>query len=493
MKFDVLKKQLSQGEAVVFYLIVSFLYVLPFILSDYLYVDDGWRSVFARADFSDEGRVLTDMLYGLLSLSHAAPNMFPLALLLAITVLALALARLSRHYFTDLTYSRCLVVLPLLYCPFFLQNLTYQYDGPSMILGIVASILAVTYQEQVFWKRTAMPALLVAVLTAFYQPMINVFVGLCCIEVFRLLERGEPLERIFRVTGDKLLQLGIGVVIYYVTAYPLMGDERKTLIKLDASAIAEIGSRIMLFFDGTPETFTGASYGLVLCLSGVAAVGYCWVVVEMLRSDIRAREKLIRALLYGVLLGVLGLSIHGIMLVFEPFNLGARTLVGASVLLMFLFYLSASVLVRCYPQAGVLLAVPLLYMLSFSYAYGRVLMMRQEMEKTISFNLSYDVFSRVELRKVKKFHLQDDDSGWVPAAQGTLAVMPGIDDIMGLGAAVSLAALLRVGMDNVEDADESYLSKDKLDDFGMPVVNNKFYDIYLGGEEGLIMMKQIKP
>jgi len=160
---------------------------------------------------------------------------------------------------------------------------------------------------------------------------------------------------------------------------------------------------------------------------------------------------------------------------------------------MFLFYLSASVLVRCYPQAGVLLAVPLLYMLSFSYAYGRVLMMRQEMEKTISFNLSYDVFSRVELRKVKKFHLQDDDSGWLPAAQGTLAVMPGIDDIMGLGAAVSSAALLRVGMDNVEDADESYLSKDKLDDFGMPVVNNKFYDIYLGGEEGLIMMKQIKP
>ncbi len=491
MKFDFMKRHLSQDEVRVFYLVASFLYVLPFMLSDYLYIDDSLRATFARANLAYEGRVLADVIYKVLSFSHAAPNMFPLALLLTTTGLALALARLSRHYFPDLTYSHCLVVLPLLYCPFFLQNLSYQYDGPAMILSIVASILAVTYQEQGVWKRWVVPALLVAVLLAFYQPAINVFVGLCCIEVFRLLERGEPLEKIFKAAGNKLLQLWAGVGVYYLTAYPLMGDNRNQLIRFDASTVSEIGSRILLFFKMVPHVFSGGGSWLLLCLLGLAVAGYCYVIIKMLSSNIRVSEKLTRLFLQGVLLGVLCLSIHGIMLLLAYFNLGFRTLVGASVLLLFLFYLSFSALTRCHPQAGILLAVPLLYMLSFSYAYGRALLMKQEMEKTVSFNLSYDISSRAALRQVKKFYLLGDRVyDWVPANQGTRAVMPGVHEIMGLGFVVYPDALVSVGIDNVQWADESYFTQDKIDALGVPLVNNKYYDIYLIGQEGFIRMKQ---
>jgi len=491
MKVDFMKRHLSQGEVMVFYLVSSFLYVLPFMLSDYPYIDDSLRATFARASLAAEGRVLADVLYNLLSFSHAAPNMFPLALLLAISGMALALARLSRHYFPDLTYSHCLIVLPLLYCPFFLQNLSYQYDGPAMIFSIVASILAVTYQGPRDWKRWVVPALWVVVLLAFYQPAINVFVGLCCIDVFRLLERRASLENIFVAAGNKLFQLGVGIGIYYVTAYSLTGDNRNQLIRFDASTVSEISSRFMLFFKEVPRFFSGGGNWLLLCLLGLAVAGYGYVIIKMLSSNIRVWEKLIRFLLHGMLLGVLCLSIHGIMLLFAYFNFGSRTLVGASVFLVFLFYLSFSALTRCHLQAGVLLAVPLLYMLSFSYAYGRALIMKQEMEKTVSFNLSYDISSRAELRQVKKFYLQGDRVyDWVPANQGTRAVMPGVHDIMALGFVVYPDALVSVGIDNVQWADDSYFTQDKIDKLGVPLVNNKYYDIYLMGDEGFIRMKQ---
>lgn len=38
------------------------------------------------------------------------------------------------------------MLLPLWYNPFFLQNLSYQYDGPIMVLSVVAVIYAITFR-----------------------------------------------------------------------------------------------------------------------------------------------------------------------------------------------------------------------------------------------------------------------------------------------------------------------------------------------------------
>jgi hypothetical protein len=123
------------------------LYVLPLILADFPYIDDNWRSLSAGMAWAEQGRLFAELFYNALTFSNAAPNIFPLPLLIATVAMASALTSLTFHYFRQPTVARCLVLLPLWYNPFFLQNLSYQYDGPIMVLSLVAVIYAITFRH----------------------------------------------------------------------------------------------------------------------------------------------------------------------------------------------------------------------------------------------------------------------------------------------------------------------------------------------------------
>jgi hypothetical protein len=97
--------------------------------------------------WAEQGRLFAELFYNALTFSNAAPNIFPLPLLIATVAMASALTSLTFHYFRQPTVARCLVLLPLWYNPFFLQNLSYQYDGPIMVLSVVAVIYAITFRH----------------------------------------------------------------------------------------------------------------------------------------------------------------------------------------------------------------------------------------------------------------------------------------------------------------------------------------------------------
>ncbi len=120
--------------------------VLPRILADFPYIDDNWRTLAAIGTaWAGQGRLFADWFYQALTFTGASPNIFP-ALLLATLAMSLALTGLTFHYFAEPTLACCLVPLPLWYNPFLLQNLSYQYHGPSMVLSMVAVIYAITVQ-----------------------------------------------------------------------------------------------------------------------------------------------------------------------------------------------------------------------------------------------------------------------------------------------------------------------------------------------------------
>lgn len=153
-------------------------------------------------------------------------------LLLAGTAAALALARLVRHYFVAPTASAVLVVLPLWYQPFFLQNLSYQYDGPTMALALAACVLAITL-EPGSWRQILCGALLVAVALAFYQISLNVFAGLCGVEVMRQVMLGKRCGQVWRHALGRLGQALGGCALYGLTAYQLMTPLRQGLLPVE--------------------------------------------------------------------------------------------------------------------------------------------------------------------------------------------------------------------------------------------------------------------
>lgn len=79
-----LQRELSQRQVALFFLLATALYVLPLILADFPYIDDNWRTLAAGNAWAGQGRLFADWFYQALTFTGAAPNIFPLPLLLAV-------------------------------------------------------------------------------------------------------------------------------------------------------------------------------------------------------------------------------------------------------------------------------------------------------------------------------------------------------------------------------------------------------------------------
>ena len=469
------------------------LHVLPLILADAMYLDDVWRAQTAIGHWSGEGRLLTQWLHAGLGFSGGAINLFPLPLLLVLPVVAYALARLAQHYFIEPRPSDLLVVLPLWYSPFFLQNLSYQYDGPAMALGVSAMILAITVGP----RRLLAGAALIACGLGFYQVTLNLFVGLCCIEAVRGLLRGDELTKVLGAAGRRLLQALSGGVLYLLLALPWMSGQRLALLAFDSAWPGEVLRRLGVVFEHVALLFTPGNVMLGIGLVLLALLGG----LRAARSSLRERgavDWLIRGLGLGLAVLVLLVMTSGIMLVFADFSHGARTLMGFACVLVLLFLLARLGLGEASPDRALILCLPLLSMLSLAYANGRVLEAQKTQTAAIAQYIGQDILSHRELDKAQRFYVLDahQSEGWLPAASGTLDHVPVLAFIRNSNFVLLPEMMTQVGLGqfyiNVH-TNRSPPPAWQIDTLAgaalAPIVDNRLYRIYLVGDEGYVVTK----
>jgi len=466
------------------------LHLAPLLLADYPYMDDSWRAHLAGNAWAAEGRVMNDLFYAALGFSPGAPNLFPLPLLLAGTATALALARLVRHYFIAPTASAVLVVLPLWYQPFFLQNLSYQYDGPTMALALAACVLAITL-EPGRWRHLFGGALLVAVALGFYQISLNLFAGLCGVEVMRQVMLGKDFGQVCRHALGRLGQGLGGCTLYGLTAYQLMTPLRQGLLPVDGpwpsitwARLDVIGERVGLLL--TPGT-SGLCLVLIL-LAGVALARHLWRVLGGAGS-LGARIGL--GLAWVLPVPLILLSIPGITLVFADFNDGARTLMGLGVFMLLVLLLAHQQLCAIHPRLGWLLAIPLLCMLSFGFAYGRVLVVQKTLHQAVTFSLAHDISAQPSLANARRYYVLGIDSSgqWLPAASGSFEAMPALRYVLNINYLLLPEMMPRVGLSNF--GSHPPLDRQQvLARSPRPRVQGKFYDIHSLGDTAYVLMKR---
>ena len=483
---ELLHRELGDRQVMLFFLFATMLYVLPLILADFPYIDDNWRTLAAGNAWAGQGRLFADWFYQALTFTGAAPNIFPLPLLLAVVAMSLALTRLTFHYFAEPTLACCLVPLPLWYNPFLLQNLSYQYDGPIMILSMVAVIHAITFEGASRVQRWLVPSVLLALAIGLYQISLNVFVGLCCVELLRALSRPIQWPDILRMLGWKLGQLVLGLLIYSVTAYPFIGTQRQSdLLNWSTQPLLQIGvnfARVvekvaLLFHGGYPWVFAV----LVLC----ALAGCVWPLQSR-------RQPLWQTLLACLIaLALLALLVPGITLLFRDFNEGARTLMGFGVLLVGLFYLAHLMLASGHHRLPLLLAIPLLATLSLSFAYGRVLSLQKTFSNSALYSLSHDIAEHRELREAKRIYLSVSYSDrWLASAAGSFKRLPVLPYLLNVDYFVLAENLPAAGITNVV-AERERRNATRVGYQGFPaLVDSLYYRIYLIGDYGFIVMKE---
>lgn len=491
---DFFSKELGRRQVWLFFLLAIFVYVAPLILADYPYIDDNWRSLSAGMAWAEQGRLFTELFYNLLTFSDAAPNIFPLPLLIAVLAMAAALTSLTFHYYPQPTIACCLVTLPLWYNPFFLQNLSYQYDGPAMALSVVAVIYAITFRSPSRIVNWLVPSFLIALALGLYQVSFNVFLGLCCLEVLRGANDKLAWPQWCELIGWKIAQALLGCLIYAVSAYPFTRHNRTLLLDWTAEPllqlhvnIARVLEKVALLFHGGFAWVFGA---LLLCaIAGAVRLGLNVVA----RQDSTANKMLI-GLICVLALPVVALLVSGMALFFRDFNEGARTLMGFAVLLVLLFYLSHLALARIHQRLPLLLMVPLLAMLSISYAYGRVLTVQKAFAASAVLSLVHDIASNRQLLEAKRIYLSVTYSDhWLLGAAGSFKQMPVLHYLLNIDFFMLAENLPKVGITNVV-AEKERRNATRVGYQGYPpVVENLYYRIYLLGDYGFIVMKEPAP
>ena len=491
---DFFVRELGRRQVWLFFLLATFLYVLPLILADFPYIDDNWRSLSAGMAWAQQGRLFAELFYNALTFSSAAPNIFPLPLLIATVAMASALTSLTFHYFRQPTVARCLVLLPLWYNPFFLQNLSYQYDGPIMVLSVVAVIYAITFRHPSRNVQWLVPSFLIALALGLYQVSLNVFLGLCCLEVLRAANDKVAWPQWGGLIGWKFAQLVLGGLIYGVSAYPFMGEGRTLLLNGGTQPLLQIQinlgrvlENVVLLFHGG---FAWVFAGLLLCaIAGAVRLGS-----RVVRRPDSGPKKLLIGLLCVLSVPMVLLLVSGVALFFRDFNEGARTLMGFAVLLVLMFYLAHLALAPLHERLPLLLVVPLLAMLSLSFAYGRVLVLQKTFAGSALYSLEYDIASHRALREAKRIYLSVTYSDhWLAGAAGSFKHMPVLHYLLNIDYFMLAENLPTVGITNVV-AEKERRNATKVGYQGFPsLVESRYYRIYLIGDYGFIVMKEPAP
>ncbi|MGF6096032.1 glucosyltransferase domain-containing protein [Pseudomonas sp. 18175] len=491
MDNHVMQRELTRSEVLCFFAIALCVYSWPLISVGYLYYDDVWRTYFSPASWTAEGRLLISPLYNAMGFNADTPNVYPLPLVIAIGVMVFALRYWVFKLFERPTLSGCLVVLPIWYSPFFLQNLSYQYDGPAMVLGVVAVLYASVCQFNRAWQTLLVSSALLAASLMLYQLSINLFIVLCCIWLIRkIIEKTPPVE-VVTLLASRVLALGMAVGLYVIGVSSLMNTERQGILAFSYEGVLKVVTRMVQVLGNIDSVFPVALKLIMAALACMAFFGYVQLYRRLVRPSIKLRWGVCLSVAYLFIIPVAIFCISGAALFFQEFNTGFRTFLGASGVLVMVFYLSHEVLVSFRWWGGLVLMVPLMYCLSVSYGYGRVLTFQEDVENSMLNRLAYDI-GHSEVGRLNILYMIPALSVVSPpAAQGLYRAMPVLKEIGAFGYVVLPEMLPRVGVDNVymnrDPAIKSVLGNGQY----QPVVATADYEIYAVGETGYIVMKDV--
>lgn len=405
---------------------ILLLHIVPLLMADLPALDDYARQQLARNDWEELGRPLVVVVHMLFSFGTDAVNVYPLPLILVALIGAHALASLARHWFGLPTAAAVLVVLPLWLQPMFLQNLSYQYDGTSMALALVLSIWAIMLAGR--WPaRLLFGSLLVAMGAALYQPTVNVFAALCCIEVMRQVMDGQRLAKVCRYAVLRLGQLLAGCGLFYLSCAWMVLRGRAELIAIDGDWPATILHHLaataeVLKLLVTPWIFWG---GIALAMLAIAGLGRH--IRSVWRQPRGVGERLgLLAFLLGPM-ALLVLCVPGVTLVLRDFDPNPRVLMALGAVLALVLHLAHDAL-SALPRLRLgVLVLATVVMLSMSFAYGRVLVWQKALLQAVTQSVAHDLSSL----PARQYYLLDywQDRLWLPAAKGTLRNLPVLEQI----------------------------------------------------------------
>jgi hypothetical protein len=175
------------------------------------------RSMEGYLDWAADGRPLASVLFYFINLGKPAVNLAPLGQILALAILAAACVSLSAAFRVRNPIHAAIGTLPLGANPYFLNNLSYQFDAPLMAAAVLCAVMAANTLTKAGGARFSSGLLLIAALML-YQPAASTFLVIIFFSIaIRSFHQENGFSFIFKKLGE-LLAVSIVSVGFYILA-----------------------------------------------------------------------------------------------------------------------------------------------------------------------------------------------------------------------------------------------------------------------------------
>lgn len=354
-------------------LMLSFLYVLPFIMADLYYVDDLSRATTGYVGWGILGRPLSDSIMLTLSFSDfRLADVSPLPLILSAITLSFAICYCAKHETGKLTTSSCFLFSPLIINPFFLQNLSYKFDNlpMSVAVGLVAIAHIWSARSYIKWMIGSIGLFILSLCA--YQTAANAFIGLISAGI--LLDAYYKKPVILNFIKRCFVFLASYAIYTFAVAPFYLETNRSQTISFNAEgitiAVNNINSAILQVHSIlTPEVIKYLSPLIVICLMSL-----CFLCFAKAKAGFSLNNLMCLLLIVASPI-IASLSIIGPLFILKGFGYIPRVMTGFTGAMVFIFssfFIATESINKLNNKLGYIklyMVVPLLFSFSLCYAY----------------------------------------------------------------------------------------------------------------------------
>lgn len=371
--------------------IAGLVYILPIIISGRMFNDDIGRATEGYTKWGVNGRPLSDWIMEGLSFGFPISNLSPFTIIIALLVTVLCGALLAENFGVKDKAKRNILAFSFVISPFYLENLSYQFDSLPMSLSLLLATLAFTIpgRYQILTGSTIGTVLLIGTM-CLYQPSINVYIILVC---FSTIISGINCEgRVLLKSLYKAASLIVAQIIYSVALVPafIEGDyntNHSVMITERPDPTGLLFNNAQVFLERVLNSLDTTAGVIAIVL--VAFIVLTWFKALFTRENHKNKLNFaLDKLTILIALPVIFACIAGpLLMLFRPVT-NPRVLLGVNAIVFIGVFCAMYLFNRHWKY---LMIVPVTYAFSLSAAYGNASSMQKRLDEYRAIVIAQDI------------------------------------------------------------------------------------------------------
>ncbi|MEG6214651.1 glucosyltransferase domain-containing protein [Enterobacter quasihormaechei] len=362
-------KNLTIKDIYLLYFIMGMVFTMPILMANVYYVDDLMRASTGILGWVTLGRPLTDISFQSLSASSQAVDIFPLGLILSVTVLSASSTVLIVTSGMKKTLMNALIFALIWFNPMMLQNLSYRFDSLSMSLSMLLCVFA---SHLIFKKNNFLMLFSSLVLIgslSLYQP--SIFMFLSCFTLIWLCKTSNQdlvLKDVILTAMKATLSFFLAYLSYskFILPYISFSSTRSELIFPSSRPFEHISLYFIAIFNQLESIYDSGYETCLIILSISLFAGLTTFMKSSIANDTKKS-------LFIIILIISPIACF--LLTFMPTAILKEAITAPRVFMSFGFIISCIFIVISkskfvFPIAFLSYAIPTL---ALSFSYGNAL------------------------------------------------------------------------------------------------------------------------